>query len=64
MRIYIYLSFASIINFIFNYRKEIIYQKRVSSNILDSITKINSNDKEYLNIYRILEEKIEKKKTK
>ena len=62
MRIYIYLSFASIINFIFNYQKEIIYQKRVSSNILDSITKINSNDKKYLNKYRILEEKIEKKK--
>jgi 2',3'-cyclic-nucleotide 2'-phosphodiesterase (5'-nucleotidase family) len=62
MRIYIYLSFTSIINFIFNYRKEIIYQKRVSSNILDSITKINSNDKKYLNKYRILEEKIEKKK--
>lgn len=62
MNIYIYLSFASIINFIFNYRKEIIYQKRESSNLFDSISKINSNDKIYLNKYRNLEEKSDKKK--
>jgi len=56
MNKYKILLFVSIIILLFNYQEE-----KISLNLLDSITKINSNNKKYLNKYRNLEEKIENK---